>query len=55
MNQPTKKQPHELWRETLMTAWNDRIGQDKSSGLHLLFASTEQADKRRTSQSHQRS
>lgn len=55
MNQPTLKQPHELWRETLMTAWNNRIAQDKSSSLHLLFASTEQDNKRRTSQSHQRS
>ncbi|KXV40295.1 hypothetical protein AD942_06525 [Gluconobacter japonicus] len=51
MNQPEKKQPHELWRETLMSAWNNRPKPEKSSGLHVLFAGTERADSRLSSHS----
>ncbi|GAN90190.1 hypothetical protein Gbfr_012_095 [Gluconobacter frateurii M-2] len=51
MNQPEKKQPHELWRETLMSAWDNRPRPEKNSGLHVIFAGTEQTDSRPSSYS----
>ncbi|KXV31638.1 hypothetical protein AD936_16445 [Gluconobacter japonicus] len=51
MNQPEKKQPHELWHETLMSAWNNRPKPEKSSGLHAVFAGTKRADSHLSSHS----